>query len=589
MLRRCDKNRALGSVPLEVDLQTAVFSPATTFVKGETVMVPRSQGGFSYGVVDSCKVFDRCFLFSSVRHTSQRYRVAYPNQQAAVQFKDLPNFCIGKLLSDSPVPASSCEDTETERSPGCSVNIGDLHKVVFLPRSGIEPGCLVIVPRSRGGFTYGRVVSEHQTLCREEPSCPHTVMGARVLLSPPNTNNPVRKDLPLCSIGVIPLDHELDHVTQTTKYCSPHLPTATIPTGNSTSPPNSDGTSPSSSSSPSPSSQSGPASNPSNSPQFTASDKLHLIAQPPIGFQPHSPVTSARESLRNGVLHVQPGVTDSSKGGESDDSEADDSGEVVLIGEEGEEVVLSTSPNDRNNYPETEYAAHQNSVIANPTATSSTATEVASTGATYPVENPVRLAPLPDQSSTRAQAHAPQSKSAPVISLPEISRAKTKPYIVLDGPNIACKHSKKSNFSAAGLKIAVEHLSKAGFEPIAFVPEHYVSRKQSHVVDPSHQEAGVAVLTLKDFMPVVDDTAVLSRLIHQKKVVLTPPQDLDSSYFINFARMHDACIVTNNNFSDFIAKQEGSNKQITQEWLDKHCLPFKFNKNTFQLLRKPKP
>ena len=49
-----------------------------------------------------------------------------------------------------------------------------------------------------------------------------------------------------------------------------------------------------------------------------------------------------------------------------------------------------------------------------------------------------------------------------------------------------------------------------------------------------------------------DDMPLLNALVDQGLIVLTPPQDYDDSYSIDYARRHNCCIVTNDRYNDNI-------------------------------------
>ncbi len=89
-----------------------------------------------------------------------------------------------------------------------------------------------------------------------------------------------------------------------------------------------------------------------------------------------------------------------------------------------------------------------------------------------------------------------------------------KCMIVLDGPNVAMKHGKQKVFSISGLKIAIEYWEKRGHEVVAFMPQHFATRKA-----PAGQE-----LRLMEFMPMADNVPLLQKLVEQGRVVLTPSQ-----------------------------------------------------------------
>lgn len=152
----------------------------------------------------------------------------------------------------------------------------------------------------------------------------------------------------------------------------------------------------------------------------------------------------------------------------------------------------------------------------------------------------------------------------------------TLPPIVIDGPNVAVKHSgKKSTLSVAGIRIAIEYYQRRGHDVVAFVPEYYYTRKPL--------PSSTCGLSLGDFMPVVDSMPAFESLVQRKLVVLTPPQDYDDVYCIEYARKHGAYIVTNDRYNDHINKMpSGSRAQRElRQWIRRHCISFTFVRDEF--------
>ena len=74
------------------------------------------------------------------------------------------------------------------------------------------------------------------------------------------------------------------------------------------------------------------------------------------------------------------------------------------------------------------------------------------------------------------------------------------------------------------MRIALEYWNNKGHDAIAFLPQHYVKRKPQ-----------TGPIKLGEFIPVVTDIPLVMNLIDKGKVVLTPPQDYDDSYCIDYA------------------------------------------------------
>jgi len=151
-----------------------------------------------------------------------------------------------------------------------------------------------------------------------------------------------------------------------------------------------------------------------------------------------------------------------------------------------------------------------------------------------------------------------------------------KALVVIDGPNVAMKHGKKSYFSVVGLKIAIEYYISRGYDAIAFVPEYIATRK----AQPS--TLGGSTLRLGDFMTVGDNLPQLMELVEQGRVVLTPAQDYDDSYCIEYAKNHNGFIVTNDRYNDHIEKQPSEReKAVDRKFIRDHSISFTFIRDEF--------
>ena len=143
-----------------------------------------------------------------------------------------------------------------------------------------------------------------------------------------------------------------------------------------------------------------------------------------------------------------------------------------------------------------------------------------------------------------------------------------KCLVVLDAPNIARKHGKKS-FSSKGLLICVDYWRNKGHKVVAFLPEHYVSRKPN----PG------ATMTVSEYLEpklIVDDKSILDKLERQEVLFYTPPQDYDDSYCIQYARQNNGVIVTNDLYRDHIEKTNDKDKGRVRRWIRQHCISFLF-------------
>ena len=164
------------------------------------------------------------------------------------------------------------------------------------------------------------------------------------------------------------------------------------------------------------------------------------------------------------------------------------------------------------------------------------------------------------------------NKDNKITKINNLMEEEKKQLIVLDGPNVAKKHGKDQEFSTDGIKIAINYWNERGHDCLAFVPEHYVRRKPGQTV------------TLKEFMPKASNLTLMNELIDKGNVILTPPQDYDDIYVINYAMKHNGCIVTNDRFWDHIEKSQEKGmkaKREMQKWIRDHTISFTFVRDEF--------
>jgi hypothetical protein len=117
-----------------------------------------------------------CFHDGQTSHACVRYRVTL-----GPSFKELPVMCIGRLPSmpDTLAPA----DTETDAPPtppartiGGPAALRDSVRAVFAPGAAFTVGETVLVPRSSGGLSYGRVAQRAHMPC---PGAGHAAAASR--------------------------------------------------------------------------------------------------------------------------------------------------------------------------------------------------------------------------------------------------------------------------------------------------------------------------------------------------------------------------------------------------------------------------
>ena len=145
---------------------------------------------------------------------------------------------------------------------------------------------------------------------------------------------------------------------------------------------------------------------------------------------------------------------------------------------------------------------------------------------------------------------------------------KEKPMIVLDASNIAMRHGNNS-FSSKGIQIVMNIFTKQGHRVISFLPEYLFRQK-----DPNKKIGKERV--------VPDDLNYLKKLVDQHLVIQSPPQDYDDSYAIQYAKKHNAYIVTNDLFRDYLEHiSEDKLRETEKMWVKEKCISFTFNIDEF--------
>eukprot|EP00742_Colponemidia_sp_Colp-10_P010141 GILJ01011115.1.p1 GENE.GILJ01011115.1~~GILJ01011115.1.p1 ORF type:complete len:339 (-),score=66.92 GILJ01011115.1:419-1300(-) len=151
------------------------------------------------------------------------------------------------------------------------------------------------------------------------------------------------------------------------------------------------------------------------------------------------------------------------------------------------------------------------------------------------------------------------------------------PFIVIDGPNVAMRHGKKKQFSSRGIEIAINYWKAKGHEVICFVPDYYVDFKKVGELKRA-KAANMDVAASK----IPDNVTLINNLADEGLIVLTPPQDYDDSYSIQFAKEKNGYIVSNDRYSDHIAKAGDREAQFELKgWIRSHCISYTFAGDTF--------
>src|SRR5690606_19879931 len=119
-----------------------------------------------------------CYFDPTVEHKGYSWRVIYTSNGRPL-FKDLPASYLGKLKPESkhliPEIFDPTTDENQTRVIGGKATFKDLQNVVFSHQCHFSIDEFVLVPRSGGGFTYGRIAKEVKTNCKVNPDFIHSL------------------------------------------------------------------------------------------------------------------------------------------------------------------------------------------------------------------------------------------------------------------------------------------------------------------------------------------------------------------------------------------------------------------------------
>jgi hypothetical protein len=231
-----------------------------------------------------------------------------------------------------------------------------------------------------------------------------------------------------------------------------------------------------------------------------------------------------------------------------------------------------------------------------------------------PTEVSPAPAPKPKPKPKAAPAPAPQNGLPPGVLkfkpmdidslMPKIGEAKTKGpgamgsdsalvigarTVVLDLPNIAMRHgecnkgSGQKTFSCKGIEIAIQYYKSRGHQVLGFMPEYYLD-KESVGKQKRAQKLGIQNKPQK----VPDDVELLSKLMDEGYIYITPPGDYDDSYSIDHAKKNGGINVSNDRYRDSYEEDlRSDNRDVAHEarkqrdWIRTHVCSYTFVKDDF--------
>lgn len=476
--------------------------------------------------------------------------------------------------------------------PSWSPSLIDLHSAVFLPNNSFSVGEIVLVPRTRGGFSYGQIKKQtFRSHCFFDPQIPHKSLVWRVVY--PSNGKHLFKDLPPSYVGklkngvnrdqVLHEDNTLESDCIVGKKASlKDLQNVVFSSqchfkvGEIVLVPRSRG-----------GFTYGRISRDTKQNCFNTSiDKTHPLNAWRVIVSEENPTNVTRKDLAAGLIgkihllgngqvpDTVPTINETesvSPRKETSDIEEKEKKSLSVEDEEPEEDIVLWKGRDHDNSPVEK--SPETPKDPSPEVSQSEGKELSTSdpGPSIRVEDteiPISQIGglLPVNKDQLLKNLMKKKLTAPKKEVP-------KHLIVIDGPNVAKRHGKETEFSAKGIKIAIDYWIERGHDAIAFIPEHYVKRKPGQSV------------TLQEFYPKANNVPLLLELINEGKLVLTPPQDYDDSYCIEYAMRHNGVIVTNDRYWDHVDKQREEKgeraRKEARKWIRDHTMSFTFVRDEF--------
>ncbi|PRP81252.1 hypothetical protein PROFUN_02086 [Planoprotostelium fungivorum] len=491
--RKKKANDILSKTPTLRDLNSLTFSPHAKFEENEIVLAPRTRGGFSYARVVKSSVEKSCYFDPHVEHNTLLWRVVYLNNGNQL-FKDLPAVYVGKMSPQGEEEEEQNSADDGERVVGERPSRRDLDRVILSPQQTFNPDEIVLVPRSRGGFTYGKIVKEGRQLCPISGSSneAHSLTGLRVAVSRPIMDSNIGEEL-----GVIRKE-----------LVSACIGKITFVTSNEVVRPG---------------------------------QALTITFEEPP-FMPHMGAKKESESIEELPRRRRR---------RGDDHDHDLGEETFSEQMDANDGLRATTPRQKEEEEKGDVTAVESAVQDMSITQPAVALPQVQLGNTPVPYNQIGGIISVDKDELLKRLFVPKNSQ---------SRPK-KHLIVLDGPNVAKKHGRDTDISSEGIQIALNYYNERGHDAICFLPQHYVKRK--------HQ----TTVTLAGYIPTATNIPMILSLVDKGTVILTPPQDYDDDYCIQYAMR----------YWDHVDKTDRTEKQKSRikKWLREHLISFTFVRDEF--------
>eukprot|EP00189_Rhodosorus_marinus_P008320 CAMPEP_0184754886 /NCGR_PEP_ID=MMETSP0315-20130426/44860_1 /TAXON_ID=101924 /ORGANISM="Rhodosorus marinus, Strain UTEX LB 2760" /LENGTH=442 /DNA_ID=CAMNT_0027234331 /DNA_START=565 /DNA_END=1893 /DNA_ORIENTATION=+ len=142
---------------------------------------------------------------------------------------------------------------------------------------------------------------------------------------------------------------------------------------------------------------------------------------------------------------------------------------------------------------------------------------------------------------------------------------------VVDGPNVAHRHG-FGNFSPKGMLCAHAYFTWHGFNCVVVVPDGQLRLQMMNESDSSMEaDSNEVVLALR-------------KLVLKGDLVLTPREDYDDSYIVNYGMSKGAIVVSNDRYRDHLCQAEARGKKFLElltKYLKACRLSFAFRGDEF--------
>ena len=479
---------AVGVPATERDLLLVVFSPAHDFEPNETVLVPRSHGGFTYGIVTS-KLELAC---SSIATPDASDPAEPPPRHMVAGWRVISGFQDGQ--ADKPL-----------RKDLFPLLLGKLHSSLSLAQAKDRAAAMATAASPVAAIAANKkarapVASTSTPMLPQEQQQLHDVRDAYSF----NENAGTLSDISLDRIPGF-LEDDDDDDDDDDEYGS--------------------------------GSDDGDYENDDEDEEDECDDDVGDVD----GFECNGSLNSDTDMTGEEIVFWDNAPHASKFGFESFAQQARDQDQEVppaattMISEPApvgmpapvRVVEAATNANDLQQAPESppSAASEPNSREVDDDVVSCDAT--AQRGGLLRVELPATAAATPSDEQTARDKPRPKHNR----------RKAARHLVVIDAPNVAMKHGKSGVYSAMGIKICIDYWLSKGHDVIAFLPSHYITayvhclclsliHPSCGLFDPKSRSkpstSGTA--RLSDFMPKIDNVALIKELVDRGLISLTPPQ-----------------------------------------------------------------